>query len=86
VLGLLAFAWLVLGRFLALRTAGRREPESPTSWVVAGASGAMADLLVHGFIDNSYFLVDLAFLFWLTLALIWLEPDIRILVARILAT
>jgi hypothetical protein len=29
----------------------------------------MADLLVHGFIDNSYFLVDLAFLFWLSLAL-----------------
>jgi hypothetical protein len=30
----------------------------------------MADLLVHGFIDNSYFLVDLAFVFWLCLALV----------------
>ena len=30
----------------------------------------MADLLVHGAIDNSYFLVDLAFVFWLCLALV----------------
>ena len=29
----------------------------------------MADFLVHGIIDNSYFLVDTAFIFWLTLAL-----------------
>jgi len=43
-------------------------------WVVAGACGSMADLLVHGFIDNSYFLVDLAFLFWLALTLAS-EPD-----------
>ena len=38
--------------------------------MVAGAVGAMVDLLVHGLIDNSYFLVDLAFVFWLTLALV----------------
>jgi hypothetical protein len=30
----------------------------------------MVDLLVHGLIDNSYFLVDLAFVFWLALALV----------------
>jgi hypothetical protein len=30
----------------------------------------MADLLVHGAIDNSYFLVDLAFVFWMTLAVV----------------
>jgi hypothetical protein len=29
----------------------------------------MADLLVHGLVDNSYFLVDLAFVFWMGLAL-----------------
>jgi hypothetical protein len=43
---------------------------SRTSWLIAGSLGAIADLLVHGFIDNSYFLVDLAFLFWLSLALV----------------
>jgi hypothetical protein len=35
-------------------------------------------LLVHGFIDNSYFLVDLAFLFWLCLALVAQRSPARI--------
>jgi O-antigen ligase len=62
LLGLIAFVWLVV-RFFRQALPGRRR------WVIAGAIGAMADMLVHGFIDNSYFLVDLAFLFWLCLAL-----------------
>ncbi len=63
ILGLVAFVWLVV-RF------GRATVRSDTrGWLVAGAAGAMADMLVHGFIDNSYFLVDLAFVFWLCLAL-----------------
>jgi O-antigen ligase len=62
LLGLIAFVWLVL-RFFQLGRAGSRH------WLVAGALGGMADMLVHGFIDNSYFLVDLAFIFWLCLAL-----------------
>jgi hypothetical protein len=66
VLGLIAFGWLLV-RFW--RQARARLNGSSTRWVVAGACGSMADLLVHGFIDNSYFLVDLAFLFWLALAL-----------------
>jgi putative inorganic carbon (HCO3(-)) transporter len=61
LLGLLAFVWLV---FRFWKTA-----LSSNGWLVAGAMGAMADMLVHGLIDNSYFLVDLAFVFWLTLAL-----------------
>jgi O-antigen ligase len=63
VLGLVAFGWLLL-RFW--RQARRGLP----NWMVAGALGAVADMLVHGFIDNSYFLVDLAFVFWLCLALV----------------
>jgi O-antigen ligase len=66
LLGLVAFAWLLV-RFW-------RSARSQRTWVVAGALGAMADMLVHGFIDNSYFLVDLAFIFWLCLALVELEP------------
>ena len=62
VLGLIAFGWLLF-RFARQVWTARR------TWLVAGAVGAMADLLVHGAIDNSYFLVDLAFVFWLTLAL-----------------
>jgi O-antigen ligase len=61
LVGLIAFLWLV---FRFWRMAWRSK-----SWLVAGAMGAMADMLVHGLIDNSYFLVDLAFVFWLMLAL-----------------
>jgi O-antigen ligase len=67
VLGLAAFVWLLVCFWRQAR--GRLR-----SWVVAGALGAMADMLVHGFIDNSYFLVDLAFVFWLCLALVELDP------------
>src|SRR5438105_490782 len=63
LLGLVAFVWL-LWRF------AREASTAKRSWLVAGAVGAMVDLLVHGLIDNSYFLVDLAFVFWLTLALV----------------
>jgi hypothetical protein len=62
LLGLIAFLWLIV-TFL-------RRAIQQRGWVVAGALGAMADILVHGLIDNSYFLVDLAFLFWLILAVV----------------
>jgi putative inorganic carbon (HCO3(-)) transporter len=75
VLGLVAFGWLLL-RFFRQARAALRWPAPNRRWLVAGACGSMADLLVHGFIDNSYFLVDLAFLFWLALALT--EPEDRI--------
>lgn len=62
VLGVVAFGWLLVRFWRQLR-------DGKQSWLAAGAAGAMVDLLVHGWIDNSYFLVDLAFLFWLCLAL-----------------
>jgi O-antigen ligase len=37
--------------------------------VIVGAMGSMADFLAHGVVDNSYFVVDLAYVFCLTLAL-----------------
>ena len=61
--GLVAFLWL-LRRFI------RRALPLGQRWYIAGALGAMTDLLVHGLLDNSYFLVDLAYLFWLLLALV----------------
>ncbi len=64
LLGLVGFVWLLV---VFWRQCQRRGPRQ---LVVAGALGAMADLLVHGSIDNSYFLVDLAFVFWLCLALV----------------
>jgi O-antigen ligase len=41
-------------------------PEPRLLGAVCGA--AMADLLVHGLFDNSYFLIDLAYLFWFMFA------------------
>jgi hypothetical protein len=32
--------------------------------LLAGALTSIAGVLVHGLLDNSYFLVDLAMLFW----------------------
>jgi O-antigen ligase len=61
LLGLIAFVWLVV-RFWTTASSSK-------GWLAAGAMGAMADMLVHGLIDNSYFLVDLAFIFWLIFAL-----------------
>jgi putative inorganic carbon (HCO3(-)) transporter len=67
VVGVIAFVGL-LAQFI--RTARVALTSAGSTWLIAGAVGAMTDLLVHGLIDNSYFLVDLAFIFWLTLALV----------------
>jgi len=76
ILGLFAFCWLIVRFWFSTREA-LTKTESP--WLIAGAAGAMADVLVHGFIDNSYFLVDLAFVFWLCLALVAdVRTDVRI--------
>lgn len=70
IVGLAGFLGL-LWRFAQLvREAARGAP----AWLVVGAAGAMVHMLVHGLIDNSYFLVDLAFLFWATLAAVLPPP------------
>jgi O-antigen ligase len=66
LIGLVAFCWLLFRFWRNVRTSLKK---TDSRWLVAGAAGAMADLLVHGLLDNSYFLVDLAFVFWLCLAL-----------------
>jgi O-antigen ligase len=62
LVGLIAFVWLLV--------TFARQIRNTRGWVVAGATGAVVDMLIHGLIDNSYFLVDLAFVFWLCLALV----------------
>ena len=54
-----------------------RQAMRQRGWLIAGAVGALADMLIHGLIDNSYFLVDLAYLFWLVLAVAE-EPSVKI--------
>jgi hypothetical protein len=38
--------------------------------LLLGLMASMVALLAHGLIDNSYFLVDLAFVFFLTLGIV----------------
>jgi O-antigen ligase len=66
--GLAALLWLLaaFGRE-AIRRVGPDRPAAERA-LAAGALGSMVDFAVHGSIDNSYFLVDMAFIFWLTLA------------------
>ncbi|MFL5800310.1 MAG: O-antigen ligase family protein [Roseiflexaceae bacterium] len=66
-LGLLAFGWL-LARFF--RDAWRAARAPAASWPLAlGALAAMVAALIHGLVDNFYFVPDLAIAFWLLLAL-----------------
>ena len=67
-LGLVAFGWL-LTRFFG---AGRRQLGDP---VVLGALAAMTAALVHGLVDNFYFVPDLALTFWLLIALVELSAQ-----------
>jgi putative inorganic carbon (hco3(-)) transporter len=71
LLGLVAFVWLLWRFGQGVRGQGPGVGgRASGDWVVAGALGAMTDMLVHGLFDNSYFLVDLAYLFWMMLALV----------------
>ncbi|MCP4426015.1 MAG: hypothetical protein GY803_16100, partial [Chloroflexi bacterium] len=66
LLGLATGGWMIwrLGRLL-------RQAKSQVSseWVpvVIGLSAALVDMLAHGLVDHSFFLVDLAFAFYLLL-------------------
>ena len=66
LLGLLAGAWLV-GE--AARALWRAIHTVDPFWlpVAAGLAGALAAMLAHGLVDHSFFLVDLAFVFYLIL-------------------
>ncbi len=42
--------------------------------VLAGIVGAMTASVLHGLVDNSYFLVDLSIIFWLLVAYVVYSP------------
>jgi O-antigen ligase len=77
LLGLLAGGWMVWEAARALYRAGR---QAGAEWlpVAAGLGGSLAAMLTHGLVDHSFFLVDLAFTFFLILGVaVWLvgRPD-----------
>jgi O-antigen ligase len=68
ILGLLAGLWLLVetGRALA-----QTVKKSNSMWipVSVGLSGSLAAVVAHGLVDHSYFLVDLAFSFFLIMGI-----------------
>ncbi len=60
----------LLGRFGEIVVARWRTSAALERGVLAGATGALADTVLHGLVDNSFFLVDLAVLFWLMFAIV----------------
>ena len=66
--GLAAFGWL-LWRFVVFVWPIARAGNAGLEGALAvGALGSMTDFVAHGLVDNSYFLPDMAVIFWLTLA------------------
>jgi O-antigen ligase len=68
--GLAVFFWLLLAFFRDGWLAYRRLPESRDRLLVLGLMGGMVYTMAHGLIDNAFFLVDLAYVFTLMLALV----------------
>lgn len=72
--GLAAIVWLEVLFWRTMSGAWRRLGEGRV--LVAGAGGAMLAALLHGLVDNSYFLPDLSVIFWFLCSFAaWLEPS-----------
>lgn len=70
-LGLLGLAWVgwtVLALISQLATTLRTAPEESRP-ILMGVSAALITALVHGLVDNFFFLIDLAYIWWLLVAL-----------------
>jgi hypothetical protein len=80
VFGLAAGTWLQIA-FWRLALPLRRLSDPDRRALALGLMGSMVNLLAHGLVDASYFLIDLAFAFFLTLGVVqWLarsEADER---------
>jgi O-antigen ligase len=70
VLGVVALVWLEVAFFVKGLRLYRRLPGQDERALVLGLMASMVACLVHGLIDNSYFLVDLAFVFFITVGVI----------------
>lgn len=60
----------LLARFVELVWSRWRISDSFERGLYAGAAGAVADTVLHGMVDNSFFLPDLAVLFWLVFGIV----------------
>jgi putative inorganic carbon (HCO3(-)) transporter len=78
VMGLLICLWLLWRYFreailMAQSMALGRGGDVVSRAIALGLLASMLDFLLHGLVDNSYFLMDLAMIFWLSCGLLQLE-------------
>lgn len=78
VIGLLICLWLLWRYFreailMAQSMALGRGGDVVSRAIALGLLAGMLDFLLHGLVDNSYFLMDLAMIFWLSCGLLQLE-------------
>ena len=70
ILGVLALVWLEGAFFVKGLRLYRRLPDQDERALTLGLMASMVACLAHGLIDNSYFLVDLAFVFFIAVGII----------------
>jgi O-antigen ligase len=68
--GVVILVWLQLGFFKLAVRLYRGLPEGNGRAIILGLIAGMAATLAHGLIDNAYFLVDLAFIFFLGVGMV----------------
>lgn len=68
--GLITAVWLLVAFYRKAWMSYRRLPEGDVQLLVLGLMAGMVNFVAHGLVDNAFFLVDLAFVFMLMLALV----------------
>lgn len=68
LLGLVASLWLIARFFATAVRLHRRSADVKMRALALGLLGSMTDFAMHGMIDNAYFAIDLAIIFWTSLA------------------
>jgi O-antigen ligase len=68
--GIAVLLWLQFAFWRAAWHVYHRQPLGEEQALILGLMGSMIAALAHGMVDNSFFLVDLAYIFFLTLGVI----------------
>jgi O-antigen ligase len=69
ILGVVVFAWLIAAT-ARLFQAARRRARPERRGILVGAAAALVAGLVHGLVDNAFFVPDLAVMTWFFIALL----------------
>ncbi len=84
IMGLIVLVWVLWRYFrqalyIVRRATSGMRPDLVGRALALGLTGSMVDFVVHGMVDNSYFLMDLAMIFWMSCGLVQLigqtSPD-----------